>query len=132
MVSIPEFKGYVQSQVPEVKAIESQTQLPGARELYPGFPVAYGNGPAAGFISSIQKVPAKYYLEIRKGTKIDAVVSFPYDPQSLSYSRPEPVSITHTIGGTIRETNTIRTQGITASGRSGIAHRLGHNRRGQK
>jgi hypothetical protein len=125
-MAIPELPAYTDSTVKEIAAIEKIGKLPGAREMQPGFPVAY-DSPIG---SSLQRVPAKYYLEIRKGSKIDSVTSFPYDPQSLNYSRPEPVNITHTIGGTIRETNTIRSHGVTATGRSGIAHRVGYNRKG--
>lgn len=120
------FSGYVNSQVPEIAAIEKSQKLPGARELYPGFPVS-----SNPFLANLQKVPAKYYLEIRKGAKIDSVVNFPYDPQFISYSRPTPVNIRYTLGGVYRETNTIRKHNINLGGRSGIAHRIGYNRRGQ-
>jgi|13_taG_2_1085334.scaffolds.fasta_scaffold01078_4 hypothetical protein len=125
-MSIPSFDGYVNSAVPEIAAIESNTKLPGNRELYPGFPF-----PSNAFLANLTKVPAKYYLEIRKGSKIDSVVSFPYDPQVFNYSRPTPINIQYTLGGVYRETNSIRRHIINMSGRSGIAHRIGYNRRGQ-
>lgn len=82
------------------------------------------------FIGQLVKVPAKYYLEMRNGDEIIAVMSFPYDPDAVSYIRPQPTNITYTLGGVIRETNTIRRHNITLTGSSGLATRTAYTRSG--
>lgn len=82
------------------------------------------------FIGQLVKVPAKYYLEMRNGEEIISVMSFPYDPDGVSYQRPQPTNITYTLGGVIRETNTVRRHNITLSGQSGRAFRTAYTRSG--
>lgn len=83
-----------------------------------------------GFIGQLVKVPAKYYLEFRKGEEIVSVMSFPYDPDAVAYNRPTPVNVTYTLGGVVREANTIRRHDITLTGRSGRAFRTAYTRTG--
>jgi len=78
----------------------------------------------------LTKQPRKFYLEIRQGEDIIAVTGFPYDPEAITVSRPNPVTITHTYGGTVRETSSIRTHMVALRGRSGTAVRSGFNRDG--
>lgn len=76
------------------------------------------------------KQPRKFYLEIRKGEKILAVTGFPYDPDSMVVSRPNPINVTHTFGGVVREASSIRFHQVSFTGRSGTAIRNGFNRDG--
>jgi len=85
---------------------------------------------AGGFISQIFKVPANYYLELRYGEEIVSVTTFPYDPEVVNYSRPNPVRLTYTLGGVVRETNTIRRHNISLTGRSGLGFRTHYTRTG--
>lgn len=111
-----------------IKSLSSGQTLPGARKEVPGFN-RFGADPNS-FWGQLQRIPAKYYLEIRKGGQVDSVISFPYDPSAMSYDRKNPHSITFTLGGTIRETNTIRSHKIIFQGRSGIAQRISYTRDG--
>ena len=83
-----------------------------------------------GLVSQAFKVPAKYYLEIRKSEEILAVMTFPYDPSFVNYSRPTPGSLTYTLGGIVRNSNTIRRHNISLSGRSGLGQRVAYTRSG--
>lgn len=83
-----------------------------------------------GLVTELVKVPAKYYLEIRKSEEIIAIMTFPYDPSSVNYSRPQPTSVTYTMGGVIRQTGTIRRHDINLSGKSGLAQRVAYTRAG--
>jgi len=107
-------------------------ELPGARSSKDSFVNSWTSNltTAGGFISQIFKVPANYYLELRYGDEIVAVTTFPYDPENISYSRPTPVRLTYTLGGVVRETNTIRKHNISLSGRSGLAFRTHYTRTG--
>ena len=111
-----------------IKSLSSGQTLPGARKEVPGFN-RFGADPNS-FWGQLQRIPAKYYLEIRKGGQVDSVISFPYDPSAMSYDRKNPHSITFTLGGTIRETNTIRSHKIIFQGRSGLAQRISYTRDG--
>lgn len=110
------------------KSLSSGKTLPGARKETPGFN-RFGADPNS-FWGQLQRIPAKYYLEIRKGGTVDSVISFPYDPSSMQYSRVNPHNITYTLGGVIRESNTIRSHEMTFIGRSGIAQRISYTRDG--
>jgi|11BtaG_2_1085332.scaffolds.fasta_scaffold00028_30 hypothetical protein len=94
---------------------------------------AIGISPENNFLTGpygFTKQPRKYYLEIRKGEKIITVTGFPYDPQSMIVSRPNPITVTHTFGGTVREASSIRMHRVQFDGRSGTAIRNGFNRDG--
>lgn len=94
-----------------------------------GIPII-GRESIAGGPYSLLRVPRNFYFELRVDGKIDAVVSLPYDPESFSISRPQPLSLVHTFGGVIREHGEIRTHVISMEGRSGIQEREAHNRFG--
>ncbi len=110
------------------KSLSTGKTLPGARKETPGFN-RFGADPNS-FWGQLQRIPAKYYLEIRKGGAVDSVISFPYDPATMKYNRINPHSITYTLGGVIRETNTIRAHELIFEGRSGIAQRISYTRDG--
>jgi len=110
------------------KTLSSNLTLPGSRKEIPGFN-RFGADPN-GFWGQLQRIPAKYYLEIRRGSKVDSVISFPYDPDSMQYNRINPHSITYTLGGVLREVNTIRSHDIVFEGRSGTAFRTAYTRDG--
>lgn len=107
-------------------------ELPGARSSKDSFVNSWTSNltTAGGFISQIFKVPANYYLELRYGDEIVAVTTFPYDPENITYSRPSPIRLTYTLGGVVRETNTIRRHNISLSGRSGLGFRTHYTRTG--
>ena len=108
--------------------LSSNKTLPGARREVPGFN-RFGADPN-GFWGQLQRIPAKYYLEIRRGSKVDSVISFPYDPDTMNYNRANPHSITYTIGGVLREVSTIRSHEISFEGRTGTAFRTSYTRDG--
>jgi len=110
------------------KSLSTGKTLPGARKETPGFN-RFGADPNS-FWGQLQRIPAKYYLEIRKGGAVDSVISFPYDPATMKYNRVNPHNITYTLGGVIRETNTIRAHELIFEGRSGIAQRISYTRDG--
>lgn len=83
------------------------------------------------FLSDLTKIPAKYFLEVRKGDEVIAVMKFPYDPQSVQYSRPQPTNITYTLGGVVREASSIRRHDLTLTGRSGLGRRNAYSRDGK-
>ena len=83
------------------------------------------------FLSDLTKIPAKYFLEVRRGDEVVSVMKFPYDPQSVGYSRPQPTRITYTLGGVIREASSIRRHDLTLSGRSGLGRRNSYSRDGK-
>lgn len=83
------------------------------------------------FLSDLTKIPAKYFLEVRKGDEVIAVMKFPYDPDKVAYSRPQPTKITYTLGGVIREANSIRRHDITMMGSSGLGRRNAYSRDGK-
>lgn len=115
-----------------IKDRYSDKQLPGERSSKDSFINSWTSNltTSGGFISEIFKVPANYYLEMRYMNEIIAVTTFPYDPDSVSYSRPNPINLTYTLGGVVRETNTIRRHNITMSGRSGLGFRTHYTRTG--
>lgn len=76
------------------------------------------------------RIPAKYYLEFRNGEEIVSTMVFPYDPSNIIYNRPNPIRVNYTLGGVVREVNTIRRHDITLVGRSGLAQRSGYTRNG--
>jgi len=96
-----------------------------------GLMSSLGGSTVGGVLSELTAIPAKYFLEVRKSDEVLAVMKFPYDPQSFSYSRPQPTRITYTLGGVIREANTIRRHNITMQGRSGLARRMSYSRNGK-
>jgi|11BtaG_2_1085332.scaffolds.fasta_scaffold00072_30 hypothetical protein len=110
------------------KSLTTGKKIPGARKEIPGFN-RFGADPNS-FWGQLQRIPAKYYLEIRKGGQVDSVISFPYDPSTMNYARQNPHNVTYTLGGVIREANTIRSHEITFEGRSGIAQRISYTRDG--
>jgi len=109
-------------------SLTSGLKIPGARKEIPGFN-RFGANPNS-FWGQLQRIPAKYYLEIRKGGQVDSVISFPYDPSAMQYNRNNPHNLTYTLGGVIREANTIRSHEIVFQGRSGIAQRISYTRDG--
>lgn len=111
-----------------IDSLHQGKSLPGARKEIPGFN-RFGADPNS-FWGQLQRIPAKYYLEIRRGGEVDSVISFPYDPSSMQYNRQNPHSITYTLGGVIRETSTIRAHELVFAGRSGIAQRISYTRDG--
>lgn len=80
--------------------------------------------------SGLGRIPAKYYLEFRYGEEIISTMVFPYDPNNVTYDRPAPIQINYTLGGVVREVNTIRRHNISLMGRSGLAQRSGYTRNG--
>jgi len=83
------------------------------------------------FLSDLTKIPARYFLEVRKGDEVIAVMKFPYDPQSVAYSRPQPTNITYTLGGVVREASSIRRHDLSLSGRTGLGRRNAYSRDGK-
>lgn len=115
-----------------IKSKYKNIDLPGERASRDTLLTDFISGPIAtsSFLSNLARVPAKYYLEIRNGDEIVAVMSFPYDPSDVVYERQNPIRTNYTIGGVIREFNTIRKHNVLLSGRSGIAYRTAYTRRG--
>lgn len=106
---------------------------PGSRQKILGIPVPGSGTGFSGFSGpySIFRVPSNYYLEIRKGSQVLTVISFPYDPDEIQYSRANPISVTHTLTGVHREASSIKAHQIVLGGRSGLAERVGYNRDGE-
>jgi len=96
-----------------------------------GIMSSLGGSTAGAMLSELTAIPAKYFLEVRKSDEVLAVMKFPYDPQSVAYSRPQPTRISYTLGGVIREASPIRRHNISMSGRSGLAFRMAYSRNGK-
>lgn len=110
-----------------------QAGYPGSRQKILGIPVPGSGTGFSGFSGpySLFRVPANYYLEMRKENKVITVISFPYDPSEIQYQRTNPIKITHTLGGVHREASSIKAHDIIFTGRSGVAERVGYNRDGE-
>lgn len=115
-----------------IKGRYENEKLPGERKSKDSFINSWTSNltTSGGFLAELVKVPANYYLEMRYGEEIIAVTTFPYDPETVNYSRPNPVNLTYTLGGVVRQTNTIRRHNITLSGRSGLGFRTHYTRTG--
>ena len=112
------------------------TKVPGDRPFIPGIPVPAGS--AGGGIgnqllnagSDLLRVPANYFFEIRQGLDIIAVVSLPYDPESVVIERAQPSRVTYTLGGNYREASQIKRHIINISGQGPMTEVAGYNREG--
>ncbi len=96
-----------------------------------GIMSSLGGSTVGAMLGELTAIPAKYFLEVRKSDEVLAVMKFPYDPQAVSYSRPQPTKISYTLGGVVREANAIRRHNISMSGRSGLAYRMAYSRNGK-
>ena len=96
-----------------------------------GIMSSLGGSTVGAMLGELTAIPAKYFLEVRKSDEVLAVMKFPYDPQSVQYNRPQPTTISYTLGGVVREANTVRRHNISMSGRSGLAFRMAYSRNGK-
>lgn len=96
-----------------------------------GIMSSLGGSTVGAMLGELTAIPAKYFLEVRRGDEVLAVMKFPYDPSTVQYSRPQPTTVTYTLGGVYREASKIRRHNISMQGRSGLAFRMAYSRNGK-
>lgn len=83
-------------------------------------------------LADLLRVPVRYLLEIWEMGKLVRAVALPLDPENISVDRPTPTEVTYTFGvNPVREHSLHKYLRIEAKGRTGLAYRTGHNRKGE-
>ncbi len=85
---------------------------------------------STGASSLFRIADVNYYLELYFDNQLITTIGFPFDPSAIAIERNESTTLTHTLGGIIRETGENKIGTITIVGQSGYAERLGYTRSG--